>query len=118
MISGALVVIGADLGPAELSNQQKELITAATSLGALLAGIGSGALADVVGRKWVIAVADVVFIAGAVIQAVAQGVWVMIAGYVFLFQSRPSSPLMLLFQALCYWYWGRLSKPDRSPLHR
>lgn len=82
MISGALVVIGNDLGPEELSNGQKELITAATSLGALIAGVGAGTLADQVGRKWVIAGADVVFIVGAVMQACARGLWVMIAGYV------------------------------------
>lgn len=80
VISGALVVIGGDLGPSELSNQQKEFITAATSLGALLAGIVSGALADQIGRKWVVAIADLVFIAGAVIQALSGTVWLMVAG--------------------------------------
>lgn len=80
VISGALVVIGGDLGPAQLSNGQKELITAATSLGALLAGILAGVLADQVGRKWMIAVADVVFIVGAVMQACAHGLWEMIVG--------------------------------------
>lgn len=80
VISGALVVIGGDLGPPQLSSGQKEMITAATSLGALLAGILAGALADQVGRKWVIAVADVVFIGGAVMQACAHGMWVMIVG--------------------------------------
>lgn len=52
-------MIGSDLGPAELSNQQKEFITAATSLGALLAGIVAGALADQIGRKWVVAIAEI-----------------------------------------------------------
>ncbi|KAH8152618.1 uncharacterized protein LAJ45_03459 [Morchella importuna] len=80
VISGALVVIGSDLGPAELSNQQKEFITAATSLGALLAGIVAGALADQIGRKWVVAIADVVFIIGAIMQALSGSVWLMVAG--------------------------------------
>lgn len=80
VISGALVVIGGDLGPTELSNQQKEFITAATSLGALLAGIVSGALADQIGRKWVVAIADLIFIVGAVIQAVSGTLWLMVAG--------------------------------------
>jgi SP family myo-inositol transporter-like MFS transporter 13 len=73
-------VIGSDLGPAELSNQQKEFITAATSLGALLAGIVAGALADQIGRKWVVAIADVVFIVGAIMQALSGSVWLMVAG--------------------------------------
>ncbi|KAG0639879.1 hypothetical protein HOY80DRAFT_885632 [Tuber brumale] len=80
VISGALVVIAGDLGPAELSSQQKEFITAATSLGALIFSAFSGALADQIGRKRVIAIADVVFVAGAVIQAVAKSVWVMVVG--------------------------------------
>ncbi|CUS07012.1 unnamed protein product [Tuber aestivum] len=80
VISGALVVIADDLGPAELSSQQKEFITAATSLGALIFSAFSGALADQIGRKWVIAIADIVFIVGAVIQAVSKSVWVMVAG--------------------------------------
>lgn len=73
-------MIGSDLGPAELSNQQKEFITAATSLGALLAGIVAGALADQIGRKWVVAIADVVFIIGAIMQALSGSVWLMVAG--------------------------------------
>ncbi|KAI5795397.1 general substrate transporter [Peziza echinospora] len=81
VISGALVVIGTDLGTAtELSNGQKELITSATSLGALFAGVCAGTLADKMGRKWVIAIADVVFIVGAIMQAVSKDLWVMIAG--------------------------------------
>lgn len=74
------MVVGGDLGPAELSNGQKELITSATSLGALIAGVAAGALADQIGRKWVIAIADVVFVVGAIMQAVAHHLWVMIAG--------------------------------------
>ncbi|PUU76241.1 and other transporter-domain-containing protein [Tuber borchii] len=80
VISGALVVIGGDLGPAELSSQQKEFITAATSLGALIFSVFSGALADHIGRKWVIAIADVVFITGAIIQALSKSLWIMVAG--------------------------------------
>lgn len=75
------MVIGGDLGPAELSSQQKEFITAATSLGALIFSVFSGALADHIGRKWVIAIADVVFITGAIIQALSKSLWIMVAGY-------------------------------------
>lgn len=75
------MVIAGDLGPAELSNQQKEFITAATSLGALIFSVFSGALADHIGRKWVIAIADAVFITGAIVQALAKSLWVMVAGY-------------------------------------
>ncbi|KAL7270871.1 myo-inositol transporter itr1 [Rhizina undulata] len=80
VISGALVVIANDLGPSALSSSQKEFITAATSLGALLASVASGTLADAIGRKKVIAVADVIFIVGAIVQAVSHHVWPMIIG--------------------------------------
>lgn len=59
VISGALVTIGSDLGPAELSNTQKELITSSTTLGALLGGLAAGIVSDFVGRKPVLAGANV-----------------------------------------------------------
>ncbi|KAF8609784.1 general substrate transporter [Ceratobasidium sp. AG-I] len=80
VISGALVTIGSDLGPAELSNTQKELITSSTTLGALLGGLAAGIVSDFVGRKPVLAGANVVFIAGAIAQAVCHTVPAMIGG--------------------------------------
>lgn len=80
VISGTLVSIGSDLGPAVLSNTQKELITSSTTLGALIGGLGAGVGSDVVGRKWVLGLANLIFIAGAVGQAVCQSVGGMIAG--------------------------------------
>ncbi|KAL7409772.1 general substrate transporter [Mrakia frigida] len=80
VISGTLVVIGGDLGPEVLSNGQKELITSATTLGALMGGLAAGIGSDVIGRKWVLSVANVIFIAGAVGQAVSHSVWGMIGG--------------------------------------
>ncbi|KAG5359996.1 Myo-inositol transporter 2 [Yarrowia sp. C11] len=78
-VSGALVVIKEDLGRA-LSNGDKELITASTSLGALLGGVIAGALCDFFGRKWVITFANILFLVGAAIQCGAHTVWTMIGG--------------------------------------
>lgn len=78
-ISGALVSIGTDLGT-ELTSKDKEYITSATSLGALIAACMAGILADQFGRKWVISLANVLFIAGAIIQVCAHSLWVMIGG--------------------------------------
>ncbi|CAE6511689.1 unnamed protein product [Rhizoctonia solani] len=80
VISGALVTIGSDLGPAQLSNGQKELITSATTLGALIGGLAGGMISDFVGRKPVLAAANVIFIGGAVTQAVCHTVAAMIGG--------------------------------------
>ncbi|KAI0372554.1 general substrate transporter [Pilatotrama ljubarskyi] len=78
VISGALVTIGGDLGPAELSSGQKELITSATTLGALLGGLVAGMLSDFLGRRPVLGIADIIFIGGAIGQAVCHTVWSMI----------------------------------------
>ncbi|KAH9929117.1 general substrate transporter [Epithele typhae] len=80
VISGALVTIGGDLGPAELSSGQKELITSSTTLGALLGGLVAGVMSDYLGRRWVLGIADIIFIAGAIGQAVSHAVWPMIGG--------------------------------------
>lgn len=78
-ISGALVVIGSDLGK-ELTSGNKELITSATSLGALIFALIGGPLADWAGRKWVISGANILFIIGAIIQVSAHSLWAMIVG--------------------------------------
>ncbi|TBU44093.1 general substrate transporter [Dichomitus squalens] len=78
VISGALVTIGGDLGPAELSSGQTELVTSATTLGALIGGLVAGMLSDFTGRRPVLALADIIFIGGAIGQAVCHTVWSMI----------------------------------------
>jgi len=78
-ISGALVVIGDDLGR-ELSNQDKSFITSVTSIGALFGALLAGGAPDMFGRKWVIGAADIIFIIGALTQATAHGLWVMVLG--------------------------------------
>lgn len=58
--------------------QPQELITTATTLGALIGGLIAGMLSDYIGRKPVLAVADIIFIAGAIGQAVSHAVWPMV----------------------------------------
>ncbi|KAL1697994.1 general substrate transporter [Schizophyllum commune] len=55
-------------------------ISSATTLGALLGGLCAGILSDWIGRKPVVGIADVIFIAGAIGQAVSHDVWSMIGG--------------------------------------
>ncbi|BGP55225.1 hypothetical protein JCM8202_003770 [Rhodotorula sphaerocarpa] len=85
VIGGALVHkdINQDLHRYPLSSGNKELLTSATTLGALLAGFSSGILADHIGRKLVIGLADLIFMIGAIMQAVAYGpnaYWIMAVG--------------------------------------
>lgn len=79
VISSTLVSIGPDLSR-PLTNLDKSLITSCTSLFALIASPLAGILADKLGRKGVIVVADVLFIIGALWQAIATSVWGMIGG--------------------------------------
>ncbi|GAA6002451.1 hypothetical protein JCM10207_001129 [Rhodosporidiobolus poonsookiae] len=85
VIGGALVHddVASDLRRVPLKSFDKEILTSATTLGALIAGFSSGILADIIGRKFVIALADAIFIIGAIMQAVSYGpnaYWVMAAG--------------------------------------
>ncbi len=79
VISSTLVSIGFDLSQ-ELTTLDKSLITSCTSLFALVASPVAGVLADKLGRKRVILVADVLFIIGALWQALTANVRGMIVG--------------------------------------
>ncbi|ODV93364.1 hypothetical protein PACTADRAFT_51964 [Pachysolen tannophilus NRRL Y-2460] len=78
-ISSALVAIGTDFGKT-LTYGEKELITSATSLGALISSIIAGLSADIVGRRPVIMSSNILFIVGSAIQCGAHSLWVMIGG--------------------------------------
>ncbi|ORY32625.1 and other transporter-domain-containing protein [Naematelia encephala] len=79
VISGTLVIIGTDLG-GTLTDWQKEMITSSTTLGALIGGLAAGSLSDIVGRRPIIALANVVFIGGAICQAGSHTVSSMVVG--------------------------------------
>ena len=57
-------MIGKDLSNHLLSNREKEIITSATTAGALVGGLASGTLSDFLGRKPIIGLANIVFIGG------------------------------------------------------
>lgn len=79
-ISAALVMVGTDLSNKLLTSGDKELITSATSLGALLGAVAGGVFANLCGRKRVLMALNVVFVVGTIIQLVAKTVWTMIVG--------------------------------------
>jgi SP family myo-inositol transporter-like MFS transporter 13 len=80
VISATLVSIGRDLDDHPLNTLDKSLITASTSLFALLSAPETGHFADKYGRRFVILMGNLLFITGAVIQAVATSVAVMALG--------------------------------------
>ena len=80
VISATLVSIGDDLSHRQLTTLDKSLITSCTSLCAFLASPVSGWLADVLGRKRVILLADVLFVVGSGFQALSPTVWAMMVG--------------------------------------
>ncbi|CUM52495.1 uncharacterized protein AC631_05634 [Debaryomyces fabryi] len=79
-ISSALVNIGTDLSNKILTNGEKEFITSATSLGALIGAIIGGILANLIGRKVVLLGSNVIFVVGTIVQLAAHTVWTMIVG--------------------------------------
>ena len=80
VISSTLVSIDSDLSHRTLTTADKSLITAITSLLALLSAPLTGFFADKYGRRSVIFFPALLFIVGALVQAVAGEVWVMVAG--------------------------------------
>lgn len=79
IISATLVSINSSLGH-QLTTLDKSLITSATALFALLVSPVSGVLADTLGRKRVVLLADLAFILGAIVQAITSSVPEMIIG--------------------------------------
>ncbi|KPI41893.1 Myo-inositol transporter 1 [Cyphellophora attinorum] len=80
VISSTLVSIGTSLSQRNLTNLDKGLITSSTSAFALIASPIAGVLADRIGRKNIIILADVLFVLGAICQAWTTSIAGMIAG--------------------------------------
>ena len=80
VISSTLVSVGSDLSHRPLTVTDQSLITAITSLFALLSAPLTGYLADRYGRRFVILLANLFFIAGAIVQASAGYVYIMVIG--------------------------------------
>ena len=96
VVSSTLVSIGSDLSSRPLSTLDKSLITSSTSFFALISSPIAGVLADLLGRKRVILLADVLFIFGAMVQALAGNVSGMVCIYFSCYLSR-SNPSSVLF---------------------
>lgn len=79
-ISSALVAMGTDLDHKVLTYGNKEFITAATSLGALITALFAGLSADFFGRKPTIMSSNLLFVIGAVLQCSAYHFWQMVIG--------------------------------------
>ncbi|KAK1761467.1 general substrate transporter [Echria macrotheca] len=80
VISATLVSIGSSLSGRPLSSLDKSVVTSCTSLFALIISPFASILADSLGRKRVIFVADGLFIVGALLQAASSTVAIMVVG--------------------------------------
>ncbi|KAK3616579.1 hypothetical protein LTR56_025879, partial [Elasticomyces elasticus] len=80
VISGVLVVLGTDLGGREVTDSEKELITALCAAGALIGAIVAGITSDKYGRKPAIWFASVLFTLGAVVQSSSYSIAQMSVG--------------------------------------
>ncbi|KAH7389614.1 general substrate transporter [Phaeosphaeria sp. MPI-PUGE-AT-0046c] len=80
VISSTLISINTSLSHRPLTTLDKSLITSSTSFFALVASPLTGILADSLGRRSIILLADILFVAGALIQAFSSTVWGMILG--------------------------------------
>ncbi|KAJ0124978.1 hypothetical protein J7T55_006321 [Diaporthe amygdali] len=80
VISATLVSIDTSLSNRPLTSFDKSVITSATALFALLISPASSVLADRLGRKRVILLADLLFVLGSALQASSATVSLMIVG--------------------------------------
>ncbi|KAI7890542.1 general substrate transporter [Mucor mucedo] len=77
VISGALTFLEDEF---HMNSVQKELVVGATTFGAIFGGFGAGILSDRFGRKILVIVSSVIFIAGALILALAPNYGVLLFG--------------------------------------
>ncbi|KAL1855769.1 hypothetical protein Daus18300_010944 [Diaporthe australafricana] len=80
VISATLVSIDTSLSNRPLTSLDKSIITSATALFAGLVSPASSVLADRLGRKRVILLADLLFVLGSALQAVSNSVGAMVVG--------------------------------------
>ncbi|EST09429.1 General substrate transporter [Kalmanozyma brasiliensis GHG001] len=83
-ISSVLVQVGTDLDNRPLTDGDKEFITSALTVGAIISALFAGVIADKIGRKWTLVICDIMFIVGAVVQAAAHKKWEVIPGRLIL----------------------------------
>lgn len=79
-INTVLVQIGTDIDGRLLTPGEKELITSALSVGAIVGAIVCGYMSDTLGRKRTLVICDALFIAGAVLQASISSKWPFAVG--------------------------------------
>ncbi|KAL2759444.1 hypothetical protein ACRALDRAFT_1074265 [Sodiomyces alcalophilus JCM 7366] len=80
VISAALVSIDTSLSDRELTSFDKSIITSSTALFALIVSPFSSIVADALGRRRVLILADFLFIFGALLQSAAHTVTSMVVG--------------------------------------
>lgn len=79
-INSVLVQVGTDIDNHTLSSGEKELITSALSVGAIIGSLLVGYLSDRLGRKRSLVFCDILFIAGAIVQAAISSKWPFVVG--------------------------------------
>jgi SP family myo-inositol transporter-like MFS transporter 13 len=81
VISGALILISDEF---DLTNTQKELVVSMTVAGALVGAIFAGSFSDSFGRKMVVMVSSLLFVAGSIVLSVfAFGyTWLLVGRFV------------------------------------
>ena len=77
VISGALIFIRTQFG---LSTFQQELLVSIVLVGAAVGALTGGRLADVFGRRFMLVVTAVIFVAGALVCAVAPSLNILVIG--------------------------------------
>ena len=95
----------------------QEFITSSTTLAALFGGLVAGILSDWTGRRPVLAIADIIFIGGAIAQAVCHDVWSMVSRDFNLLSIYVRSTILIDRRSFLDRVWCRFSGVYRTTLY-
>jgi SP family myo-inositol transporter-like MFS transporter 13 len=101
VISGALILIEDEF---DLNDVQKELVVGITVCGAMISSVVTGPLSDQYGRRPIILISSLIFVAGSILMSVSFSYYMLLGGRFIIGlgvgAASMAMPGLILFYAL------------------